>query len=83
MIEREIFEAHTRRKTEWDVARKIIVKRRPDGCIHVIIYKETEWDDAEFISKLLTADEAERLGHALLCSDETFNAITERAEKRG
>ena len=82
MIKREdeIFNSYTRRITEWDTARGIKAYRNPDGTVGIQISSETEWEDAEYKSKTITAEEAERLGRALLCmEDNGFDAVIGRA----
>jgi hypothetical protein len=76
-----IFSSYTRRFTEWDIARGIKVYRNPDGTVNIQISSETEWDDAEYKLKNITAEEAEQFGKVLLCipEDEDFGEIMSRA----
>lgn len=75
-----IFSSYTRRITEWDIARGIKVYRNPDGTVNIQISSETEWEDAEYKLKNITAEEAEHLGRALLCMEDSgFDAVIGRA----
>lgn len=77
----EIFEARTHRRTENEVSRWITAVRFADGRVEIRVSAEDEWDDAMHLFKTLTAEEAEELGRALLCKDDTFESIAERALK--
>lgn len=76
---------HTdRRKTEWEMTRRIDVHRLPDGSVQLRIIAESEREDAVSLPKLLSAKEAEKLGRVLLCMDDTpLDGLIERAAKYG
>lgn len=77
----EIFSSYTPRITEWDTARGIKAYRNSDGTVDIRVSSETEWKDAEYKLKNITAEEATRLGKALLCipDSEDFGEIISRA----
>lgn len=75
-----IFSSYVPRKTEWDTAREIEARRNPNGSVCIRISSETEREDAEYKDYTLSASEAEQLGRALLCMEDSgFNAVIGRA----
>jgi len=75
-----IFGVRETLKDEWSIARGIEARRNTDGGVEVKIVRETERDDMIYMQKTITAEEAERLGRALLCmEDSEFDAVIRRA----
>lgn len=79
-----IFDLYEPRETEWDTARRIEASRYPNGSVYIRISTETEREDAEYKDTTLSAPEAEQLGRALLCMEDSgFDAVIGRAAAWG
>ena len=68
-------------KTEFEVERCIIVHRKLNGDIRFCITVGLEGHDATSLQYTLSSDEAEKLGHMLLCDDHIAQCVVFKAER--
>jgi hypothetical protein len=74
-----IFEYKTYAKNESEITRGIEAYRKPNGDIELRITAEDEWNDPISLPYTLSPELAAELGQKLLCIDEGFDGIVERA----
>lgn len=78
-----IFKHKTHAKDETEPTRGITVYRRPNGDVELRISREDEWHDPISLAYILSPEVAVELGQKLLCIDENFAGLIERASKFG